>query len=292
MTLLYLSYDSYILLIFLNLCCVAGFRGQQHAQPHPTPPDMPDYHGPDPDDAADMELPDQQDLIHAFMAGLCKESEHDCRGLSALLSKLPDPSLSHGQVEAMPVTEARERRLIPEASEDTLRAFSSTEMKLYKHATHYKWTVDELIATINLIKSTDFKVQDVNVDLHKRVAAAIAQGHFTSHNMRESDLDGDHDLTFWIRSLEEVLKEVLGDDRMAGHQHYSFEMHTNEDGEREFGASNGAVSFQIAQLRCGPDCVPVSLVIYIDGSFIKHGIPVKPIYGMIMSYDLYMKYIL
>ncbi len=34
---------------------------------------------------------------------------------------------------------------------------------------------------------------------------------------------------------------------------------------------------ELAQVRCGPDCVPVSLVIYIDGSFIKHGIPVKPI---------------
>jgi hypothetical protein len=43
--------------------------------------------------------------------------------------------------------------------------------------------------------------------------------------------------------------------------------------------SNGAVSFQLAQVQCGPDCVPASLIIYIDGSFIKHGIPVKPIYG-------------
>jgi hypothetical protein len=92
-------------------------------------------------------------------------------------------------------------------------------MKLYKHATKYKWTQDELIAKIHLIKSTDFKVQDGNVDLHKRVAAAIANGHFTSHNMRESDLDGDQDLTLWLRSLENVLREVLGDsdDRMAGH---------------------------------------------------------------------------
>ncbi len=64
--------------------------------------------------------------------------------------------------------------------------------------------------TIKLIKSTDFKVEDVNVDLHKRVAAAIAQGHFTRHNMRESDRDGDQDLTFWIHSLVEVLREVLG----------------------------------------------------------------------------------
>jgi hypothetical protein len=47
--------------------------------------------------------------------------------------------------------------------------------------------MDELIPTINLIKSTDFKVEDVNLNLHKRVAAAIIKGHSTSHNMRESD---------------------------------------------------------------------------------------------------------
>ena len=221
-------------------------------------------------------------LIDAFLAGLSKQSDADFRSLSRLLATLPDPG--KGEVEAMSVTEAREQGLIEEASDETLKAFSYSEMKLYKHAIEYKWTVGELISTIQLIKSTDFKVEDVNVDLHKRVAAAIAKGHFTSHNMRESDLDGDQDLTFWIRSLEEVLREILGDDRMAGHQHFSFDMNVNEEGEREFGASNSAVSFQIAQLRGGPDCVPVSLVIYIDGSFIKHGIPVKPIYG-ILSYS-------
>ena len=44
--------------------------------------------------------------------------------------------------------------------------------------------MDELISTIKLIKSADFKVDDVNIDIHKRVAAAIAHGKFTSHNMR------------------------------------------------------------------------------------------------------------
>ena len=141
-------------------------------------------------------------------------------------------------------------------------------------------------------KSVDFNVDDVNVDLHKRVAAVIAQGYFTNHNMRESDVDGDQDLTFWLRSLEEVLKEVLGDERMSGHQHFSFEMSETDEGLREFGASNGAVSFQIAQIRCGEECVPVSLVIYIDGSFIKYGIPVKPIYGnMFCVFHEYIQYI-
>jgi hypothetical protein len=65
-----------------------------------------------------------------------------------------------------------------------LQAFSYSEMNLYTDAISYKWTVDELISTTKLIKSADFKVEDVSVDLHKRVAAAIEKGHFTRHNMR------------------------------------------------------------------------------------------------------------
>jgi hypothetical protein len=169
--------------------------------------------------------------------------------------------------------------VLPEADEDTVLAFSLSEMKLYRHATDHKWTVEELVSTIKLIKSADFKIDNVNVDLHKRVSAAISQGKFTSHNMRASDLDGDQDLTFWLLSLEDVSREILGDEQMDGHQEFRFKISRTEDGKRQFGASNGAVSFQLAQVRCDPDCVPVSLVIYIDGSFIKHGIPVKPIYG-------------
>jgi hypothetical protein len=52
-----------------------------------------------------------------------------------------------------------QRGFIPEASEETPQAFRCSEMKLYKHATAYKWTADKLIATIILIKSTDFKVK-------------------------------------------------------------------------------------------------------------------------------------
>jgi hypothetical protein len=70
------------------LSFVAGFRGQHQALPDPTPQDMPDDHRRDPDDAADFELPDQhdqQELIDAFMAGMCKESQHACRCLDIFL---------------------------------------------------------------------------------------------------------------------------------------------------------------------------------------------------------------
>ncbi len=55
--------------------------------------------------------------------------------------------------------------------------------------------------------------------------------------MRESDLDGDQDLTFWLRALEDVLREILGDERMACHQEIRFEISRTEEGERQFGAS-------------------------------------------------------
>ncbi len=185
--------------------------------------DLPDDSDPDPCDDADFELPDGKALVEAFMAGMAKEVDNDYRTLSQLLVTLPDPSKSADpsktvlRAEAMSFSEARTKGLVPEASEETLRAFSPSEMKLYKHATSHKWKADELISTIKLIKSVDCNVDDINMDLHKRVTAAIAQGYFTNHNMRESDVDGDQDLTFWMRSLEEVLKEVLGDERMSGH---------------------------------------------------------------------------
>ena len=67
--------------------------------------------------------------------------------------------------------------------------------------------------------------------------------------MQVMDLDGDQDLVLWLRLLEDVPREVLNDERMKGHQHFRFEMSLDQDGHRE--ASNRAVSFQIAQIRCG-----------------------------------------
>ncbi len=64
----------------------------------------------DPFDGADFELPDEKTIIEQLMAGL---------------------------------EQARSKRLVPEASEseETLIAFSVSEMKLYKHATTHKYVI-------------------------------------------------------------------------------------------------------------------------------------------------------
>ena len=78
---------------------------------------------------------------------------------------------------------------------------------------------------------------------------------------------------------EKVLREFMGDMRLAGHQHFSFHEYQDPSGNRIFAGhgarhANGYVSFQLAQMRIGPNNVPVSIVIYIDGTFLKKGIPI------------------
>lgn len=48
--------------------------------------------------------------------------------------------------------------------------------------------------------------------------------------------------------------------------------------EIKMSQANGSVTFQLAQLSMGPDTVPMALVAYIDGTFMKRGIRIRPIY--------------
>ena len=98
--------------------------------------------------------------------------------------------------------------------------------------------------------------------------------------------DGEQDVGFFKHKLEAVLLELLADERLAGCQHFAFKEYKNAKGERILGGhANGSVSFQIAQTRVGPGKVPISIVLYIDATFLKRGIPIRPIYGMI-SYTI------
>ena len=76
-----------------------------------------------------------------------------------------------------------------------------------------------------------------------------------------------------------VSRELLADPRLAGCQHFAFKEYKDAGGARILGGhANGSVSFQLAQIRVGTDTVPISIVLYIDGSFIKRGIPIRPVY--------------
>ncbi len=80
--------------------------------------------------------------------------------------------------------------------------------------------------------------------------------------------------------IEKVLQDLIDDMRLAGKQHFASCEYKDPNGNRMFAVdANGAVSFQLAQARIGQNKVPVSIVLYIDGTFLKKGILIRPIYG-------------
>lgn len=79
--------------------------------------------------------------------------------------------------------------------------------------------------------------------------------------------------------LEAVLRDLVSDPRLKNHQFFEFKEYKDDRGVRVFGEANGSLMFQYAAARVGPGKVPLAVVVYIDGTFIKQNIHVKPIYG-------------
>jgi hypothetical protein len=141
----------------MYLVLFSGVCGTHHP---PTPPsDALEDNVPDVHDEADFDIPNTQAVLERFMSNMSKLANDEYMPLSDLLDSLPDPSI-YTTNKSITAAAAREKGVIPEADEDTLLAFSPSEMNLYKHATYHKWTVEELVSTIKLIKSADFKVED------------------------------------------------------------------------------------------------------------------------------------
>ena len=115
---------------------------------------------------------------------------------------------------------------------------------------HGRWTAEELKKVIDMLRMPEFDSSQVDPDLHKRMNKAVEDGRIKCFNMRESNLDGDQDLNFWTREIEDLVREIMEDPIFKGNQNYQFEMDLDEAGNRLYGGeANAGVAFQIGQLR-------------------------------------------
>ncbi len=100
---------------------------------------------------------------------------------------------------------------------------------------------------------------------------------------------GEQVLEPFRRPVEKFLLELLADMRLAGCQHFGFHEYKDPRGNRLFaGQSNGSVSFQLAQLNVSEGKVTVFILLYIDGTYLKKGILIQPVYHkcMYISYPI------
>ena len=101
-----------------------------------------------------------------------------------------------------------------------------------------------------MLCNPEFDSKEVDPDLHERLEKAVKDGRIKCFNMREGPSDGDQDLNFWTREMEDVVREIVEDPVFKGNQNYKFEMDLDEVGKRLFGGeANAGVAFQIGQLR-------------------------------------------
>ena len=75
-------------------------------------------------------------------------------------------------------------------------------------------------------ETTQIPTTEIEDDLHQRIARAVHDKMIKSFDLRESNRDGDQDLshlTMFMREVEEVVREIMGDSSIKGYQHYKFE---------------------------------------------------------------------
>ena len=170
--------------------------------------------------------------------------------------------------------------LLPPLDRDAADVITGSESIVKAYADKHSLSATALVDLIkDVLKNPQFNSDDVDTDMLQRLSAAIDSGDLRVISMRKEG-DGLQNPELFMRPVEKVLRELIGDMRLAGNQHYGFHEYKDPHGNRLFaGDANGSVSFQLAQIKLGPGKVPVSIVIYIDGTFLKKGIPIRPVYS-------------
>ena len=162
---------------------------------------------------------------------------------------------------------------------DDASVFSASERLIQEHVKKYKMGSAQLQDLIQQVLHHEaFNPSEVDHDMHERLMACIEEGDVEVLDLWEEG-DGDQEVMLYKRPALKVLRELLADLRLAGHQHLAFKEYKDANGARVLACdANGSITFQLAQIAVGEGKVPISIVIYIDGTFIKRGIPVRPVY--------------
>jgi hypothetical protein len=138
---------------------------------------------------------------------------------------------------------------------------------------------DELLRRI---KDPRFNPQDINAastrTLQDRARKANDVEYQEFNFWRPGD--GAQTLDMWLRDIEAIVRQILEDKEYDGYMYWGFEKLTDEQGRRIFGPVNSGLFFQINCNRVGANNTMIALAIFIDGSFLKMNIFMKPALGM------------
>jgi hypothetical protein len=128
-----------------------------------------------------------------------------------------------------------------------------------------------------------FNPADIDHNMHDRLISAVMDG-MDVHDMKvDGDGEQSEDIRFLKCKVDAVLWKLLADECFEGCHLFQLKKYKMAKGDRILGGhANGSDSFQISQARVGPGIVPISIVLYIDATFLKRWIPIRSIYGKVL----------
>jgi hypothetical protein len=138
---------------------------------------------------------------------------------------------------------------LPPLNADDASMFTASECIIQDLVRKYKTKAAELKDLIQeVLHHPDFDVREVDTNMHECLMRCLAAGDTEVIYLWEEG-DGNQPVQLYKRHGMKVLWELLADK-----------------------------TFQLAQIDVGPGEMPISIVLYIDGTFIKRSIPIRPIY--------------
>ena len=129
----------------------------------------------------------------------------------------------------------------------------------------------------NVLKHLAFNKDEEDTDMLQRLKASINRGDIQIINMH-TEGNGEQVLELFMRQLEKVLFELMADMRLAGCQNLHFTSTRTRVATDFLQGTPTDQYLSISQIQVGEGTVQVSIVLYIDGTYLKKGIPILPVY--------------
>jgi hypothetical protein len=167
---------------------------------------------------------------------------------------------------------------IPERREPIL---NYSQRRILNMKKVYKLNLRATNAIMTLVQDPKFKSSELGTNRVQNLNRILLRGY--GGDVSEYDfhtaVDGKQDLKMYTRGIEQVASEIFSDPRFKGSMTFTFVPTFDEEGRRTFGSAMGGVWAQY-HARAIVDGVEVLLVlaIYIDASYVKVNLTVKPIY--------------
>ena len=135
---------------------------------------------------------------------------------------------------------------------------------------------------MSLVQDPKFNPSELGTRSVQPLERALLRGH-DEVGVREYDFyregDGLQDLKMYTLECKRVASELFRDPKFKGHMTFKFTPTFDDEGRRTFGSAMGGVwaQFHASAVVDGVEVILV-LAIYIDASFVKINLTVKPVY--------------